>query len=209
VNETLLCKGLSLLGISDTGPEIESLRIYIRELERWNAKIGLVHASGDELIVRHILDSLSALSLIRALPHEKIADVGSGGGLPGIPLAVCIPEAEFTLVERSGKKAGFLRDCSITLGLSGRLQVLECDLREVRDTFDVVTFRALGRLEEYAGELIRITGEGGALAAYKGKLEVAEAEIESIRKLCGRSEIQRLFVPFLDEERHLVILKRD
>jgi len=207
MSSDLLSEGLSLLGLDGRGTEAEGLRRYIGELERWNKRIGLVNATGEELVVKHILDSLAPLNVIRSMPHSRMADIGSGGGLPGIPLAICLPDAEFTLVERSGKKAGFLRDCCITLKLSDRVRVLECDVKDVKATFDIVVFRALGKLSECAEQLFRIAGSCGILAAYKGRRDVAEAEVASIRPLCSEVEIKKITVPFLEEERHLVILK--
>ena len=104
------------------------LQKYIEEIELFNQAYGLVKVKDrDELIVKHILDSLAPLELITQLLKKstcislepwQIADVGSGAGFPGIPLAAHLPSAEFTLIERMGRRAGFLRNCIAVLGLS-------------------------------------------------------------------------------------------
>ncbi|MDR1058118.1 MAG: class I SAM-dependent methyltransferase, partial [Treponema sp.] len=124
--DQLLKEGLDLLGAS--APDINrvlisrkeriffSLETYIAEIELFNPAYGLVGA-GDrrELVIKHILDSLAPLGIIHRLlsafpsPYN-IADAGSGAGLPGIPLAICLPDVSFTLIERMGRRAGFLRN---------------------------------------------------------------------------------------------------
>ncbi len=110
----LLKEGLAKLGIEESGGRIlPLLERYIEEIELFNPAYGLVKVKDRrELIVKHILDSLAPIKIIRDLSKNsislKIADVGSGAGLPGIPLAVCLPNAAFTLIERMGRRAGFL-----------------------------------------------------------------------------------------------------
>ncbi|MDR2054179.1 MAG: class I SAM-dependent methyltransferase, partial [Treponema sp.] len=108
------------------------LEKYIAEIELFNEAYGLVSARGrGELVTRHILDSLAPLGIIaRALAGIEapaIADAGSGAGLPGIPLAICLPSARVTLIERMGRRAGFLRNTLAILGLPG----LDVEEREI------------------------------------------------------------------------------
>ena len=229
----LLSDGLVELCRNDSGAdrlitprreEILSLLIkYITEIELCNPALSLVGTNDrQELIIRHILDSLAPLGLMTRIitKHNtpparrlQIADVGSGAGLPGIPLAIVMPDAEFTLIERKGRRVGFLRNTQTALGLS-HVTVEEAEMEKARpDRFDVVTFRAFKPLEpKIVKKLLRLCGEGGVLAAYKGRREKIDDEITALETARKQNktlvwEIIPCSVPFLDEERHLVLIK--
>jgi len=228
----LLADGLAELCRNDSGAdrligprreEILSLLIkYITEIELCNPALGLVGTNDrQELITRHILDSLAPLGLITQIITKhidpaarlQIADVGSGAGLPGIPLAIVMPDAEFTLIERKGRRAGFLRNTQTALGLS-RVTVEEAEMEKAPPgRFDVVTFRAFKPLEpKIVKKLLRLCAEGGVLAAYKGRREKIDDEIAALETVWKQNkalvwEVFPCSVPFLDEERHLVVIK--
>jgi 16S rRNA (guanine527-N7)-methyltransferase len=200
-------EGLTLLKITATADQIEKVETYINELMMWNEKFNLISAAGyDEIIIRHILDSLSCLKTIDSLPGSSIADVGSGAGLPGILLAVFLEHKKVYLIERSGKKAGFLRNAVAVLGLRDRIEVVERDLREVDMKFDTVVLRAFRQFADFLPMLRRITAEGGRIAACKGRIEMIRKELQAAGIDESGVEITRLEVPFLDEERNLVML---
>lgn len=211
--EAVLGDGLERLGL-ERRDGVGHLLAYTRELERWNERLGLVHASGTELIVRHILDSLAGLTVVQSLIEEcdapVIADIGSGGGLPGIPLACFLPGARIHLVERSERKCGFLRGALLATKIRNA-QVVNEDLSALREPFDVIVFRAFQPLSKpLVHQLTHLLRPGGAVCAYKGRAERVETEIASLGDdLTARlsTEIVRVDVPFLAEERHLVILK--
>jgi 16S rRNA (guanine527-N7)-methyltransferase len=194
------------------------LEKYIAEIELFNPAYGLVKVKDrEELALKHILDSLAPLPyLIPLLPEgagpPQIADVGSGAGLPGIPLAICLPEARFTLIERMGRRAGFLRDAAAVLGLSNTA-VEEAEMEKAAPgRFSLAVFRAFRPLEKpILKGLLRLLAPGGVLAAWKGRRESALAELAAAEKalpeLAGRWELAPAAVPFLDEERHLVIIR--
>ena len=210
--------------ISPRREEIISLLIkYITEIELCNPALGLVGTNNrQELIIRHILDSLAPLGIIVQITTKSnvpaarqlhIADVGSGAGLPGIPLAIVMPDAKFTLIERKGRRAGFLRKTQTALGLF-HVTVEEAEMEKAPPgRFDVVTFRALKPLEpKIVKKLFRLCGEGGVLAAYKGRREKIEDEIAALETALKQNktlvwEVFPCHVPFLDEERHLVVVK--
>jgi 16S rRNA (guanine527-N7)-methyltransferase len=216
-------EGLVRLGIDRTF--LPLLGRYIDEIELFNHAYGLVKVSGrEELVIKHILDSLTPLSIFTSnfllptsyflLPTSSlnIADAGSGAGLPGIPLAVCLPGARFTLIERMGRRAGFLRDCVAVLGL-GNVSVEETEMETAaRGRFDLVVFRAFRPLEPgILKGLLRLLAPGGVLAAYKGRTEAVHKEMAAAEKtvpsIAGRWEALPLTVPFLEEERSLVIIR--
>jgi 16S rRNA (guanine527-N7)-methyltransferase len=210
---------------------------YIEEIELFNGAYGLVKVQDRrELIVKHILDSLAPINILCRVLNSKrrsadaglqapavwqIADIGSGAGLPGIPLAICLPGADFTLIERMGRRAGFLRNTLAILGLSN-VQVEEAEMEKLAlspagaGRFDLVVFRAFRPLEaNILKGLLNLMAPGGIIAAYKGRRESVEEEMAGILKAAekgkgpaiGNWEILPLEVPFLEEERHLVLIK--
>jgi len=233
----MVSRGVDLLYRQDRGieavvaPRTESvvslLAAYIREIETFNPTLSLVGTDDrQELITRHILDSLSPLGIMANLlatglhagsntegaDPVQIADVGSGAGLPGIPLAIALPDMRFTLIERKGRRAGFLRKTLEVLGLPNA-SVEEQEMEKVKSRrFALVTFRAFRPLEPRVyKKLVRLCAKGGMLAAYKGRREKTEAEMTALQQtvpsIAGRWEILPCPVPSLNEERHLVLVR--
>ena len=196
---------------------ISLLERYIKEIELFNPAYGLVAAADrEELVIKHILDSIAPLGLLSRLSAEagetggglKIADAGSGAGLPGIPLAICLPDCEFTLIERMGRRAGFLCSTKAVLELSN-VSIEENELEKVKSgKFNLITFRAFKPLDpKLLKTLFNACAKGGIIAAYKGRLERTEMEMANIKTECPNRETISYKVPFLDEERHLLIIK--
>jgi 16S rRNA (guanine527-N7)-methyltransferase len=214
----LLQKGLKEFGFLDE--EIPSLcqkmESYIKELILFNSAYNLTNTSDhDELVTRHILDSLSAAQNIKKIaekigPDVKIADIGSGGGLPGIPLAAAFPQFNFFLVERMAKRCAFLENCAAILGLKN-VTVWNKEAEKVpAESFDISVFRAFRPLDEkMIKTLLSLTKTGGFLAAYKAKSENIKTEMDAINKIVPEYNVEKLFVPGLeDSERNLVIVKK-
>jgi len=178
---------------------------YMEEIERFNPAYGLVKtADRDELIVKHILDSLAPLSYLT--DSSFLADVGSGAGFPGIPLAICLPDVQITLIERMGRRAGFLQNVLAVLGLSNcRVEETEME-KAAPGRFDTITFRAFHPLTpELLKWLFRLLIPGGRLAAYKGRRDKTETELAAAG-LDGSFQLIPLAVPFLDDERNLALI---
>ena len=204
-------------------PEIqERLAAYVERIELHNPAWGLVGTNDrQELVTRHIFDSLAPVGIIAAKINDsnnnnenallRIADVGSGAGLPGIPLAIALPQIKFTLIERSGRRANFLRDTLAATGLENII-VEEAEMEKAKPLrFNAVTFRAFKTLDaKTLKKLFRLCCEGGFLAAYKGRQEKIKAEMETLEKaqpgLSGNWEFVPCPVPDLNEERHLVFM---
>jgi len=214
----LLQNGLKEFGFLDK--EIPSLcqkmESYIKELILFNSAYNLTNTSDhDELVTRHILDSLSAAQNIKKIaekigPDVKIADIGSGGGLPGIPLAAAFPQFNFFLVERMAKRCAFLENCAAILGLKN-VTVWNKEAEKVpAESFDISVFRAFRPLDEkMIKTLLSLTKTGGFLAAYKAKSESIKTEMDAINKIVPEYNVEKLFVPGLeDSERNLVIVKK-
>ena len=201
----ILNEGLKELQIEYTNAQVKILNKYISEIELWNKRYGLVNASGETLVTKHILDSLTGVNHIAGFNAASLADVGSGAGLPGIPLAIMLPQLQVTLIERSGKRVRFLQNVKALLGLKN-VTIIEDDLKNVSNKFDLVTFRAFKPVEPVIITLLmNILKEKGRLVAYKGRMENINAEIETIKGIAQVQQIIPLTVPGLNDERNLVI----
>jgi len=213
--EPLIEHGLAELALPLDEGQRAQLSRYIAELERFNPVYKLVAATGEELVIRHIFDSLAAVKTIEALTDSRapvrIADLGSGAGLPGIPLAIALPAASMTLVERMQRRVGFLRSAIVAATLVDRVRILDRDLAEVKERFDVVTFRAFRPLVEILDLVAPIIEEKGWVCAYKGQREQVEAELAAVQARC-RSRWERelipVEVPMLEGERTLCLLRK-
>jgi 16S rRNA (guanine527-N7)-methyltransferase len=198
---------MGLLGLELPGDRLDLLIRYLAEIELYNETYGLVNAAGEELVVKHLLDSLAPLALLRALAPGAVADVGSGAGLPGIPLAIMMPDRPFSLIERSGKRVRFLEGAVAMLGLKN-VEVLPLDTaRAPAGAYSIVVFRAFTELDPQSYKILyRLLAPGGAIAAYKGRLAKVEEELARIPE--AGAETIPIAVPYLDEERHLVVIRR-
>ncbi len=160
-NVLLLEQGCRDLGFSLSPLQKDLLVRYSDELLLWNRRMNLVGARDEEEFVRkHLLDSLAGFPVIRDEGRGSIADLGTGAGLPGIPLAVMLPDRDVYLVERSGKRCAFLRSCTSILRLP-HLRVVEADYADIREQFGTITFRAFTPLSaEEAKRLARLLEPG-------------------------------------------------
>lgn len=191
---------------------------YINEIILFNSAYNLTNTSDhDELVVRHIFDSLSPYTTFEKLfetaynnPDFTVGDIGSGGGLPGIPLAAAFPDVNFCLVERMAKRCAFLENVAAILGLKN-VTVINSEAEKVqKEKFDVITFRAFRPLDDKMTKtLLGITKKDGTLAAYKAKMDSIKTEMEDIKKLVPDYDLVNLNVPGLDDsERNLVLIKK-
>lgn len=197
--------GLAALGLDCalTAP----LLTYLALLDRWNRSYNLTAIRAPrEMVAKHLLDSLAMDPFVQDI--EALADLGTGAGFPGIPLALARPALRLTLVEANGKKARFLREAVRTLGLANaRVAETRIQALEPAGSQDAITARALATLPliiEFGGHLLK---PGGLLLAMKGARPDAEiAALPSGWRLQG---VHRLAVPGLAAERHLVVVRRD
>lgn len=200
-----LAAGLEALGLP--AALATPLLAYLALLARWNATYNLTAIRDPrDMVAKHLLDSLAMQPFVRGL--RTLADLGTGPGLPGIPLAIATPALQVTLVESNGKKARFLREAARQLGL-GNVQVAESRIEAFRPgtPFDAITARALATLPlilELGGHL---PGPAGRLLAMKGV--VPDEEIATLPAGWRLAAVHPLRVPGLDAERHLVEVARD
>ena len=216
-----MIEGFKKCGIPESIAEVLAAKMeaYIKEIVLFNSAYNLTNTSDrDELVVRHIFDSLVAWPKIAELAGGPVvlADIGSGGGLPGIPLAAAfslLPEfndVRFDLVERMEKRCAFLENCAAILGLKN-VTVVNSEAEHLpQESYNLITFRAFRPLDKkMAKTLLRIVKPQGYLCAYKAKLENIKEEMSAITSLVPDYEVQPLHVPGLeDSERNLVLIKK-
>jgi len=220
----LLVDGARQIGMPLDDAQTGQFAAFLKELTLFNPTMKLVGAEGEELVVKHLLDSLTGAPELQRLASERhwiapaACDVGSGAGFPGIPLALALPHFRFTLVERSGRRCGFLRNACAVCNLFDRVKVLEMDVSAVKQQFDCVVLRAVHPLQTMIDELSAITAPGGLICAYKGRREALDEELYVLGTLHAAkgtdagsawgSTIIPLNVPFLEAPRHLWVLER-
>lgn len=196
--------GLDELALTLPDAAQEKLLAYVALLAKWNKTYNLTAIREPEkMLSHHLLDSLAVLP---HLPAGALVDVGSGGGLPGIPLAIADPARRVTLNDASQKKSAFLRQAVIELKLSnadvhaGRVQGWNPTQR-----FACVITRGFAELAEFISACRHLLAPGGALAAMKGVFP--QAELARVPGNADCSDVRRLRVPLLDAERHLVLCR--
>ena len=197
--------GLRGLGLPLPGDAVNRLLDFLRLLDKWNKVYNLTAVRQPvEMVHRHLMDSLAVAVWLRG---KKIADVGTGGGLPGIPLAIARPDLHFTLIDSSGKKTRFLTHAIGKLALDN-VSVAQCRVEDYdgASAFDTVISRAFSTVGDFVHLAGRLCGPGGCLLAMKGVLPA----LESVQLPGGWSveEIHKLVVPGLDAERHLLLVSQ-
>lgn len=200
----LLDEGLEGLGLDLSEAQRNALLAYLTLLQRWNQAYNLTAIdSGAEMVTRHLLDSLSILPWLQG---ERVLDAGTGGGLPGVPLAIACPDRRFWLVDSNGKKVRFLRQVRRELGLSNiepvhsRLEQFELSPPPI-----TVTARALAPLERLVGWHARWLDQGARLLAMKAQL--GDSECAAVPAAYNVDVID-LQVPGMDARRCLAVLSR-
>jgi 16S rRNA (guanine527-N7)-methyltransferase len=207
----------SLLGIRLSTAQLNSLDTFEKELLKWNERINLTAIRDPEQIrIKHFLDSLSCISVMRDIPMEKVIDIGTGAGFPGLPLKILCPEMELTLVESVAKKADFCHHVIRTLGLE-KVQVIQARAETVgqmpghRQKYDWATARAVAIMPVLVEYLLPLVRVGGAALAMKGETAPAETQDadHATRLLGGHlKKLTPIELPSVAEERYLVVIDK-
>lgn len=199
-----LDRGLAALGLDLPEATRHDLLAYLALLARWNGTYNLsaIREPG-EMLIRHVFDSLAAL------PHvtgPRLADVGTGPGLPGIPMALARPDLRVLLIDSNGKKTRFLREAVRTLHLADRCEVAQtrAETRIDAHRFDTVTSRAFATLADFVGASRGLIAPGGRWLAMKGRRP--DDEIAALPPDIRVEAVVPLVVPGLAGERHAVIM---
>ncbi|RKY03067.1 16S rRNA (guanine(527)-N(7))-methyltransferase RsmG [Candidatus Poribacteria bacterium] len=198
--------------------QIRMFALYRDELKKWNRRVNLTSITDDRGIIhKHFIDSLLPLKLGLIEPGAKLADVGTGAGFPGLPMKICEPSIETTLIDSSHKKTAFLKYLTVMMGLSG-VRVVWGRAEELAErpgfegAFDVVTTRYVADLSDSVGYCLKLLRPGGIFIAFKG--EDAEREVEEASELIAElgGEVEAVLrpemPPGLDTGRRLVLIRR-
>lgn len=203
-----LIKGLGELNLSLTDNQIQQIDAYAEMLFKWNKTFNLTSITDkEEVLTHHILDSLATVSTFShyLLPGRSLLDVGSGGGLPAIPLAIVFPDSFVSMIDPVGKKTAFLTQTGVYLKLKN-IKVIHNRVENITaPLYDVISSRAFSSLSSFVSLSNHLLKDDGIWIALKGKNpsdELLELGENFTNKVISVS------VPFLPEERNLVLIKR-
>jgi 16S rRNA (guanine527-N7)-methyltransferase len=198
--------GLAALGLAAVGAQRDGLIAYLRLLARWNRAYNLTAVRDPlEMVGRHLLDSLTVSAFLFG---DSVLDLGTGPGLPGIPLALVHPQRHFWLLDGNGKKARFVRQAVMELGLTN-CEVVQARMESYRPgrKFATIVARAVASLSELQTFGEPLLDRPGRMLLMKGR--EPEAELSDLTPTAADLRIHRLAVPFVVGERHLIEVRRD
>jgi 16S rRNA (guanine527-N7)-methyltransferase len=210
--EAVLRAGLAALGLSLSDAQVGQLLDYQNLIGKWNKVYNLTAVRDPaEMLTHHLLDSLAAVAPLqkllqgRGLATASLLDVGSGAGLPGVVLAICCPTLAVTCVDTVGKKAAFIKQAALALGL-GNLTGLHARVETITQPFDVICSRAFASLVDFTSWSQAALAPGGVWMALKGKHPAEELAL--LPPGVAVFHVEPLTVPGLDAERCIIWLKK-
>lgn len=203
-----LLAGADELGLALTEFQLDRLLTYLAEFDKWNRAYNLSAIRDIRAMVgRHLLDSLSVLPFVREREPTRLIDVGTGGGLPGLPLAIMLPQCQFTLLDSNGKKTRFLFHIKTLLGLDNvRIENTRAESHKPESGYPLVISRAFASLSDMTRYCDHFLALEGVFMAMKGVYPAQELE-----ELSGHYQLvgaHKLKLPDTAAERHLVLLER-
>lgn len=203
--EKKLADGLAALNIALPVAAQQQLIAYVKLIEKWNKVHNLTAVRElDKMITLHVLDSLTVLPFVAG--KNNLLDVGSGAGLPGIPLAIARPNLRVTMLDSNHKKTAFLTQAKTELGLHNCEVINErVELWQTTKKFDAVISRAYSDLSEFVDQAGHLLARDGEMLAMKGVYP--HEEILKLSPMFRVEKVAELHVPELDAKRHLVVLK--
>ncbi|MFT3778778.1 MAG: 16S rRNA (guanine(527)-N(7))-methyltransferase RsmG [Ottowia sp.] len=200
--------GARALGLALADGQIDRLLAYLDLLAKWNKVYNLTAVRDPaEMLTHHLLDSLAVVAPLRRQTQGRpirLLDVGSGGGLPGVVIAICCPEMAVACVDTVAKKAAFIQQAAGALGLPN-LRGLHARVEAVAERFDVIASRAFATLADFTAWSAGALAEGGVWMAMKGKHPADE--LAALPPSIDVFHVEQLAVPGLDAERCLIWLR--
>jgi len=206
-----LYDGAKDLGIDLSDSQVDACFLHLSELKKWNKKINLTAIRDDrEIIIKHVLDSLSYIKGFDPTPGLTLLDMGSGAGFPAVPIKIAFPDIAITMVESVKKKASFLRHIVRTLGLKGA-EVLDKRTEELPESYlsryDLVTARAFADMETALVAGAPFLKPGGLMVLSRGPEEgISDTDITDAGMMFDR--VENLTLPFSDYKRAIWVFKR-
>jgi 16S rRNA (guanine527-N7)-methyltransferase len=206
--EAGLRSGAQALGLALSDVQIQHLLDYAALIQKWNKVYNLTALRDPaDMLTHHLLDSLTAVAPLSRHTQgqpERVLDVGSGGGLPGVVLAICMPELKVTCVDTVAKKAAFVQQVAVSLRLPN-LRGLHARVESLTDPYQVICSRAFASLPDFVTWSRSALAEGGVWMAMKGKHP--QGEIDALVADVQVFHVEPLSVPGLDVERCMVWMK--
>lgn len=206
--EAGLRSGAQALGLALSDAQIQHLLDYAALIQKWNKVYNLTALRDPaDMLTHHLLDSLTAIAPLRRHTQGqpiKVLDVGSGGGLPGVVLAICMPELNVSCVDTVAKKAAFVQQVAVSLKLPN-LRGLHARVESLTDPYQVICSRAFASLPDFVTWSRSALAEGGVWMAMKGKHP--QGEIDALPADVRVFHVEPLTVPGLDVERCMVWMK--
>lgn len=204
LNEILL-QGCEKLALDITTEQADKLTGYVQRIDKWNKAYNLTSVRDPEqMMVKHILDSLA---VTRFVSGKRVIDVGTGPGLPGMPLAIMLPDIEFTLLDSLGKRVRFMKQCAFELGLTNVTPVYSrVEEHEPAQPYDIVLSRAFASLKDMLHWCQHLVDSSGVFFALKGQFP--QSEIDEVSDHFQIGSVEALSVPDLTGERHLVTIRK-
>ena len=205
-----LLQGLDALQLSLSDAQVSQLLDYLELLQKWNRVYNLTAVRDpQEMLTHHLLDSLAAVPPLQRHVQQQgsktLLDVGSGGGLPGVVFAICVPELQVSCVDTVGKKAAFIQQAAPGLRLAN-LRGIHARVEQLTDVYDVVSSRAFATLKDFTDWSQQALAPEGVWLAMKGKEPLDEmAELSSSVEVF---HVEQLTVPMLDAQRCIVWMRK-
>ncbi|MCC2972945.1 16S rRNA (guanine(527)-N(7))-methyltransferase RsmG [Massilia sp. IC2-476] len=202
----VLGEGIKEMQLDVSAQQQEQLLDYLALMNKWNSVYNLTSLRDPmQMVTHHLLDSLTAVPAFTGA--RNVLDVGAGGGLPGVVLAICRPDMNVSMIDTVHKKTAFLKQVKAELELTNvTVHTMKVQELEVSDKFDVITSRAFADLSDFLNWSGHLLAEGGKFIALKGTAPAEEQErIPAEWKISG---LQPLQVPRLGAERHLIFVER-
>ena len=209
--DELLRAGLLSLGLGADPELVAALTRFVDLIDAANPVYRLVNADRERLVTHHILDSLAAVPALRTVnPRATLLDVGTGAGLPGIPLSLAMPETRITLVERSVRRVAFLHHVRRELAIP-ELDIVGRPLSEAPlPRFDLVTWRAVAPLARLLPDLLPVLHSQSTVALYQGTAATVRRELAAALGAAHgqlQTQVTPLTVPHVEGQRHLILLR--
>ena len=204
--QQILVQGAEELNLNISQTQASQLVGFVERIHKWNKAYNLTSVRDPEhMMVKHILDSLAVTPHITG---ERVIDVGTGPGLPGMPLAIMLPNTHFTLLDSLGKRVRFMKQCAFELGLQNVTPIhSRVEEHQPGQAYDMVLSRAFASLKDMLHWCQHLVDSSGVFLALKGQFP--QSEIDEVSDHFQIESVTELSVPDLEGDRHLVTIRKN